>query len=172
MDMERISTVIVGLGNPLLRDDGVGNRVAEILKNRLVHHPAIDVLELSVGGLRLMEALVGYHRAIIIDAMCTGRYRTGTVRRLGPDDLEMALHATSAHDTSLARALASGRHLGLVLPRRIDFWGIEVRECCTFGEMLSPEVARAVPMVVVAVLEDLDEGIYIADQGVAAAGPD
>jgi len=158
-----MSTVIVGLGNPLLCDDGVGNRVAEILQKQLTHHPAIDVLELSAGGLRLMEALVGYHRAIIIDAMCTGRYRTGKVRRLESDELAMALHATSVHDTSLARALASGRHLGLVLPQQIDFWGIEAQECYTFGEMLSPEVARAVPMAVAAVLEDLGEEIWIAD---------
>jgi len=155
MDRERKKTVIVGLGNPFLRDDGVGNRVAEILKKRLACHPAIDVLELSAGGLRLMETLVGYDRAIIIDAMCTGRYRTGTVRRLGPDDLEMALHATSTHDTSLARALASGGLLGLVLPRQIDFWGIEARECYTFGETMSQEVARAMPVAVAAVLEDL-----------------
>ena len=163
MDRERMATVIVGLGNPLLRDDGVGNRVAEILKKRLTHHPLIDVLELSAGGLRLMEALVGYDRAIIIDAMCTGRYRAGTVRMLGADDLAMALHATSTHDTSLARALASGIHLGFVLPRQIDFWGIEARECYTFGEIMSPEVARAVPMAVAAVLEDLGEEILIAD---------
>ena len=158
-----MSTVIVGLGNPLLCDDGVGNRVAVILKKHLARHPAIDVLELSAGGLRLMEALVGYRRAIIIDAMCTGRYRTGTVRRLGPGDLDMTLHATSTHDTSLARALASGRHLGLALPQQIDFWGIEAQKCYTFGKMLSPGVTQAVPLAVAAVLEDLGEEIWIAD---------
>jgi hydrogenase maturation protease len=163
MNKEMMKTVIIGLGNPFLRDDGVGNRVAEMLKKRLAEHPTIDVLELSAGGLRLMEALVGYHRSIIIDAMRTGRYRPGTVRKLAPDDLEMSLHSSSTHDTSLARALASGRHLGLVLPRQIVFWGIEARECHTFGEMLSPEVARAVPVTVAAVLEDLDMEKGMAD---------
>jgi len=156
-------TVIVGLGNPFLRDDGVGNRVAGILKKRLAGHPTIDVLELSVGGLRLMEALAGYQRSIIIDAMLTGRYRPGMVRKLGLEDLGMSLHSASTHDTSLARALASGRHLGFVLPRQIVFWGIEARECRTFGEKMSDDVARAVPVAVAAVLEDLGEEKYIAD---------
>ena len=159
----RMKTIIVGLGNPFLKDDGVGNRVAGILKERLAGHPTIDVLELSVGGLRLMETLTGYQRSIIIDAMYTGRYRPGVVRKLGLDDLGMSLHSSSTHDTSLARALASGKHLGLVLPRQIVFWCVEVRECNTFGERMSDDVARAVPMAAAAVLGDLGEEKYIAD---------
>ncbi len=62
------STLVVGLGNPILSDDGVGWRVAERVREA-VDDAEVDVLCLSLGGLSLVEHLAGYRRAIIVEPL-------------------------------------------------------------------------------------------------------
>ncbi len=64
--------LVIGLGNPLISDDSVGLRVADRLKQRLAGRPRIVVTEDYWGGLRLMERMIGYDAAIVVDAICTG----------------------------------------------------------------------------------------------------
>ena len=78
-----MKTLVLGLGNPLVSDDSVGLRVAAELKPLLADRPDVDVDEDYWGGLRLMERMVGYRRAIVIDAICTGA-EPGTIHRLTP----------------------------------------------------------------------------------------
>ena len=136
-------TVIIGLGNPLLRDDGAGIRTARVLKRRLHGRSDVEVVELYAGGLRLMEAMVGFRRALLVDAMQTGA-APGTVRRFTPADFTATRNLRCAHDTSLAAALLLGQQLGLTLPGQIEIWGIEAACLDTFGETLTRPVSRAV----------------------------
>ena len=61
-------TLILGLGNPILTDDGVGVLVVEEVRSRLPKDTPIDITEVSVGGLTLMESMSGYDRVILVDA--------------------------------------------------------------------------------------------------------
>lgn len=149
-------TLVVGLGNPILGDDGVGWRVAEQVRER-VDTTDVDVLCLSLGGLALMEHLTGYRRAIIVDAMTTGA-PIGTLHRIngrevdgGGDELRIQ-HTASVHDLSLSVALAMGRELGLDLPTDIQVVGVEATPEFDFGETLSDEVGRAIPAAIHAVM--------------------
>ncbi len=82
-----MKTLVIGLGNPILTDDGIGVKVAYAVQNELevtgtsrkngsdesyraecASHQIVDVTEASVGGLRLMEMMIGYDKVIIIDA--------------------------------------------------------------------------------------------------------
>jgi hydrogenase maturation protease len=137
---------VVGLGNPILGDDGVGWRVAEAVKARL-DDPAVDVLCLSLGGLALMEHLAGYRRVIIVDAMSTGA-QPGVLHQMSSREMDelSVQHTASVHDLSLSAALALGRELGLALPEEIQIIGIEAKPEFNFGETLSAAVAGAVPM--------------------------
>ena len=80
-------TILIGLGNPILTDDGVGVKVAYEIERRLGENvPAnLTITEASVGGLRLMELMEGYDRAIIVDAIQTispsGALREGALRK-------------------------------------------------------------------------------------------
>ena len=67
-----MKTLILGLGNPLVTDDSVGLRVAEELKPLLADRTDVEVSEDYWGGLRLMERMIGFDRAIVIDAIQTG----------------------------------------------------------------------------------------------------
>jgi hydrogenase maturation protease len=148
--------VIIGLGNPLLTDDGVGLRIAAELGRRLAGRKGFTTVELHAGGMWLMEAMAGHERAVVIDAMVGGG-AAGSVYRLDVADLSRARTADSTHDASLPVALELGRAAGLELPGDVRIWAVEAADVETFGERLTPDVERAVPRVVERVLRDLDE---------------
>ena len=150
-------TLILGLGNPIVRDDAVGLRVAQVLRSRLADRGDIEVAEDYWGGLRLMERMVGYQRAVVIDAIRTGA-APGTVHRLRVDDIPTQRSA-SAHDVNLPTALALGRQSGLDLPSddRIALVAVEAQDIIHFGEDLTPEVEASLGEAVRRVMEILDE---------------
>jgi len=149
-------TLVLGLGNPILCDDGVGPRIAMELEGKLDGN--VTVAEASLAGLNLLDLLAGYDRAIIIDAIKTGEGKPGRIYRLGIEDFKDTCHAASTHDVNLATALELGGRLGMSLPRRIDIVAIEVADTSRFGEELTPEVAAAVPACVEMIIEELKAG--------------
>ena len=150
-----MKTLILGLGNPLLRDDSVGLRVVQRLKGILADRPEIEIDEDYWGGLRLMEQMIGYDRAIIVDAICTDA-PAGTIHVLSPDDIPTQRSA-SAHDVNLPTALELGRQAGAHLPSSKDILliGIEAEDVQTFDEALSPAVEAALPDAVQHILSAL-----------------
>lgn len=140
--------VIVGLGNPLLTDDAIGVRAAEVLAQRLARNPAVDVVQSAWGGLRFVDLLAGYDRAIIVDAIEWQRGPVGTVYRLTTDEAIPTLRAVSYHDVSLGTALALGRTLDIPLPSEVVFFAVEAAETRSFGEQLTPAVQAALPELV------------------------
>ena len=151
-----MKTLVLGLGNPVISDDSVGLRVAEKVKELLADRADVEVDEDFWGGLRLMERLIGYDRAVIVDAMKTGG-EPGTVRLLTPTDLPTQRSA-SAHDVNFPTALTFGRQTGMHLPpdELISLVGIEVVDILTFGEELTPAVEAAIPRAVELVIKALE----------------
>lgn len=154
-----MKTLVLGLGNPILSDDGVGVRVAEAVRASLPPDAPVDVCELSVGGLRLMEHMLGYERVILVDAMRPGYGEPGTFQRLSYTELIHLCptqHVTCLHDTSLVTALEIAQRIELPVPREIIIYAIGVQDVETFGEELTPAVARALPEILDAVLRELN----------------
>jgi hydrogenase maturation protease len=102
-----------------------------------------------------MERLIGYERAILIDALAAGQNPAGTVTCFPLEALPLrpAGHTRAVHDTTLQDALQVGRSLGAELPDRVEVVAIEACSLYTFSEELSPEVAAALPQAVAAVLD-------------------
>jgi hydrogenase maturation protease len=152
------TTIVVGIGNPLLGDDGVGWRVADAVQGALAGREGVTVDSLAVGGLTLMERLVGWDRAILVDAVVTGHDPVGTVRRhdLATLPARAGGHLDSAHDVTLQGALDVGRALGAALPRDITVVTIEAASVGVFSEALTPSVSAAVPAAVERVLAAVD----------------
>lgn len=137
-------TVVIGVGNPMRADDSVGPAVARRMLETGLVELGLTVAEVYVGGLALMEAMVGFRRAILVDAVVRGGI-PGTVYRLSPGDLASSRNAACAHDMGLAEALELGGLLGLALPEQVDVWGVEPLDLESFSEQLTAPVARAVP---------------------------
>lgn len=157
-------TLVVGLGNPILGDDGVGNRVAEVLQSK-IGDPDVTVTETNAVGLGLLDLLVGYQRAIIIDATPSREGKVGQVHRLGPQDFSTPSYLAMTHDVDLVTALELGKRLGLLLPGEIIIFAVEVPDVTTFSESLTPEVEQVVPEVVQMVLDELaNAGQQVTDE--------
>ncbi len=137
-------TVIIGMGNPLLSDDGVGIAVAHAVAERLKLSINLTVTELHTGGIRLMEAMVGFRRAVVVDAMLSGAI-PGTLRHFNSMDFVTTKNTFSSHDTNFATAFDLGRMAGVLLPEQVSFWGIEACEFDLFAELFTDEVAAALP---------------------------
>lgn len=148
--------LVVGLGNPILGDDGIGWHVAQQVRRQ---EPAVEVECIALGGLSLMERLVGYNKVIIIDAIHLENSKPGSVAVCPLSDLPdlSTGHTTSAHDTSLQAALTLGRQMGAVLPDIVMIVAVSAEHVYEFSEELSPEVAAAVPEATRAVLNLLDD---------------
>ncbi len=169
------STLVLGIGNPILGDDAVGWVVAGEVARRLTaagtgrafDYPSppvpvgamgvfgdVEVDCISLGGLALMERLVGYERAVLVNSVVTGLEPAGHIERHALGDLPdlSAGHTTSAHDTSLQTALAAGRRMGALLPSAITVITVEAVQVSDFAEEMTPEVTAAVPSATEVVL--------------------
>lgn len=154
-DKEKI--LILGIGNPLLSDDGAGLSVAAKLKEKL-NRPDLTVLETATAGLALLDFLAGYDRAIIIDAIQTMGGTPGSIYKLTPEAFDTADHITSPHGIDFRTALELGSRLGLHLPQKITIYAIEAADVSTFSEVLTEPVRKAVSACVNMILQELQEG--------------
>ena len=165
-------TRIVGLGNELLSDDAVGLEVNRLVKQRLGHLKDVEFRESPVGGLRVLDDLLGCDRVVLLDAVVCSRLKPGEVGvwqwdeasetfvpysgwgvTLPLDDNRcLGRHYHSTHDTDVASALSLARKLGLPVPSSAFLVGVVVREVFEFGIGLDPAVAagrdRAAEIVV------------------------
>ena len=173
-----MKTLIIGLGNPILGDDGVGWKVAEEVQRRLIadsrwqtaeasglsaigHQPsAIEVDCHFGGGLSLMERVVNYDRVLILDAICTRARPPGSLWQFGLGDLPTR-HTVSAHDADLPTALRVAETLGAKIPREIRIIGVEAENVFEFSEHCSPPVAAAIPSASEAVRAQLQLWGYV-----------
>jgi hydrogenase maturation protease len=159
---------VLGLGNPILSDDGVGIHIVRAAAARWkgvarsadavrLADASVEFQEASAGGLRLLEVIAGYDRLILVDAIQTPDGAPGRIHRLSSNDLRASLHAGSTHDLSFQGALAWGRQIGMALPPddAITIIAVEAEDVLTFGEALTPAVAAALPAAVEAVLAEL-----------------
>ncbi len=168
-----MKTVIIGIGNPILTDDAIGIKAVRAIKDHLmtggfseddsrsretdVLLQEVDVIELYAGGIRLMEAMRGYDRALVIDAMVTGNARPGTVHRPHIEETASTRNTVSVHDMDMATAVEMGKMLGIPLPSRICIWGIEASDVKTFSEEVTGDVSSAIPRVLAEVLDELEQ---------------
>lgn len=156
-----LKTKVIGLGNPILTDDGVGVKVAMAVERSLPaeNGSQIEVTEASAGGLRLMEMMIGCDRVILIDALLHGTAgQPGAISRLTMDDLRRispTQHSACAHDTTLVTAFAAGLRMGLHLPEELIIFAIDVENVTDFSDVPTPAVAAAIPKATAAVLEEI-----------------
>lgn len=150
-----MKTIVLGVGNPILQDDGVGLHVIDALRQRM-NNPMVTLETASTGGMNLLDMIRGYEKVILIDAVKQHESVPGEVKRLLLSDFH-TVHSCNPHDVSLSEALHLAKKLGEKhLPSKIILIGITVNNTYEFGEHLSSEVASAVPTAVAMVLEELN----------------
>ena len=153
-----MKTIVLGIGNPILRDDGVGIHAANQLKQH-VNDPNVTIDEAMTGGMNLLDLIVGYDKAILIDAINIKGAKNGEVKRLLLSDFS-SIHSDNPHDVSLMDAMKLADRLGEKrIPQEVVIIGIVLKENpYIFGEKLSPKIAAAVPKAVEMTLNEINNG--------------
>lgn len=140
-----MKTLVLGLGNLLLADEGIGVHVAHALMAKGVPDTT-TVLDIGTAILDALPALESAENVIIVDAMKANGL-PGTVYRIGLNECVQKEYVASMHGFDIARALALTQRVGTPT---ITVIGIEP-ECIEWSMQLSPNVAASIPMVIKAV---------------------
>jgi hydrogenase maturation protease len=145
-----MKTLVLGLGNELIADDGVAIRIARILSQHLKSRDDVDVLESSQHGLALIDLFSGYDKAIIVDAIKTGAHKPGSVVTMSSTELS-AVEAPSPHFTGVPEMIRIAQDIGLPFPKSIQIVAIEVVDQSTVGGPMTLNVEKAIPDAVAAI---------------------
>ena len=156
-----MKTLVLGLGNELYGDDGVGIHVVRKLKQELEPKKKtqpwlekVDFEECSVSGLALLEVITGYDRLIIIDTIKKLNPITGRVRILEGNELRH-IPGPSPHYVSVPQTLEIGQNIGLKVPSEIRIVAVEAKNLYNLGERLTDEMKKAIPVIINKAIEIL-----------------
>jgi len=145
--------LVLGLGNILLGDEGLGVRAVEQLETHYILPPEVQVIDGGVAGLDLLPYLEGVTHLLVVDAVQMG-VAPGTLVRLADEAIPQGLPVKmSLHQVGLQELLALAR-LRDTLPEQVVVWGMEPAVLAP-GLELSPTVAAGLERLVTAVTDEL-----------------
>jgi hydrogenase maturation protease len=152
MTTERIT--VMGIGNPLMRDEGIGVRVVEVLMSTL-EFPANVTLDAGTMGMTILNLFQDCDYMLVVDAIDGTGEAPGTVVRLSPEDLSPNQVMHSLHDVRLVDVLQTAMLMGL--DPVVDCIGIQIEDMNELSIGLTPALEASVPDAVTAVLTVLAE---------------
>jgi len=150
--------IIIGIGNVILGDDGIGIQIARALRTEINPSSDLHIDEAQTGGMNLLDCIRGFDKAILIDAVCLTEMAHGQIRRFDVHDIE-TVHSCNPHDLSLKEAIDLSRKIGDdALPDTITIIGVNLKQIPTeFSERISPEIQKVIPEVVGMVISEIND---------------
>lgn len=144
--------MVLGLGNELLADDGVGLLIIREFTKE--YKGQAELVECTVSGLALLEYFIGFDKAIVVDAIHTGKQPAGTIYELVPSDLG-EVYAPSPHYTGLPEMMALAKQLELQFPADIKIFAMEIADPYTIGGPLTESVRGAMEGLIMKIKKQL-----------------
>jgi len=145
-----MNTLILGIGNPILTDDGVGIKIAQKLKEEKAK---LEVIEASEAGIILLDLIVGYNKLIIIDSIKTEKGKPGDLYKLELEDLKPSKDFSSSHGIGIATAFELGQRRGYRMPKSVSIYAVNIKDNSTFGEECTEEVKERIPFIAKQIIE-------------------
>jgi len=139
-----MNTLILGIGNPILTDDGVGIKIAQKLKEG---NPELEVMETSEAGMALLELMAGYDKLIIIDSIKTEQGKPGELYKLELENLKPNMDFSSSHNIGIITAFELGRRLGYCMPKHTSIYAVGIKDYTTFSEECTLEFKKRIPFI-------------------------
>jgi hydrogenase maturation protease len=144
-------TLVLGMGNDLYGDDGVGLQAIRLLKDEWAASAtseegssSVVFAECVLSGAALLDLVHGYDALIVIDTIMRAEPVTGRIRILDAADIR-DLPGPSPHYVSVPQVLAIGREIGLKMPRTVKVIAVEAKDLFRLGEGLSQEMSARLP---------------------------
>jgi hydrogenase maturation protease len=119
------AVIVIGLGNTLMSDEGVGVRVVQRLLDFAGRFPLVDFIDAGTGGMSILHLIRGKDKAIFIDCARMGE-KPGVIRKFTPQEIKSAkvLAHQSLHEADLIKVIDLAGQLGQC-PAQIVIFGIE-----------------------------------------------
>jgi len=155
--------VVLGLGNILLRDEGVGVRVIEELQKRYDFSPPVKLIDGGTAGFGLVTEIEGCKILLVVDAVKAGN-EPGTIYKFRRGDITVQIpQSLSVHDIGFFEALEHWKILGI--EPEVMFFGIEPEDMNSWGFDLTPCILDKIPKLVALVIEQLQtDGITVSEK--------
>jgi hydrogenase maturation protease len=146
------STLILGVGNPLMGDDALG--ILAVQELRTLQLPGVDVIDGGTEGLGLIPLMESYRRVILVDAVPMGQ-PAGTIRRFTWDEIKLSRHtrAFSLHQSDLSDALILAETLNC-LPPEVVIYSVQPQNT-GWDDPVSAAVERTLPVLLESLLEEV-----------------
>jgi len=146
------TTIVLGIGNPLLQDDRAG---LEVVRRLNALQMPLDTEELYTVGFEVMDRLLGYERAFVVDACSLGR-EPGTVLRMGINDMSDGSSLSSSHSITLGETLKTGYSLfPREMPGQLTILLIQVGSTDLLTGCMTPAVQKGVQTAVEMILSEI-----------------
>ncbi|MCX5643628.1 MAG: HyaD/HybD family hydrogenase maturation endopeptidase [Phycisphaerae bacterium] len=151
----RKPVVVLGLGNPLMADEGIGVYLVERLMDSATEYPAVDFVDAGTGGVSILYHIEGRRKAVVIDCAFMGE-PPGAIRRFTPEEVRSTkvLAHQSLHEADLMRIIAMARQLGEA-PDQIVIFGIQP-ERVELGQDLSRTLTERIDEYISMILHELE----------------
>ncbi len=144
--MTKKKTLVLGLGNEILSDDGIGPKLVKDI-SLTTDDPDIHFDIACCGGLEIMEHIRDFDRVIIIDAIRTKNGNPGDVYRFRPDDFRETSNLSSVHDINFLTAIRLGESLDMKIPEEMHILAVEIIEDLEIGDEFTPPLKQKYPQI-------------------------
>ncbi len=141
------SNLVLGLGNPIRQDDGIGIFLCEKLEKdeQISRLTEWEFIASGEAGMALLDLICGYQNLVVIDSMVSGKHPPGTISKLQlPQILTGATYKTSPHHTTFGHIFTMGQQAQLPLPQKVTIFAVEIKEFQDFGFEFSPEIEKSI----------------------------
>jgi hydrogenase maturation protease len=145
--------LVLGLGNDLYGDDGVGIEAVRRLRDAASADPKsfasageVSFVESFLSGAALLDVIVGHDALVIIDTIVRENPVPGRIHVLDGAEIR-DIPGPSPHYISVPQTIDLGSRLGLDMPRLVKVVGVEAKGIYHLGEGLSEEMRRALPEI-------------------------
>lgn len=155
--------LVLGLGNPILSDDGVGIHIVQQVSS-LFTHPQVEYQECSLAGFGFLDIISGYEKLILADSINWEKNPAGTISVIKTCDLKDNPYLRNFHNLSLAGTLALADQMGIPRPGEIVILAVEAKDCSTFSEKCTPEVEKVIPTAVQMIVDQLKSWLSMEEE--------
>jgi hydrogenase maturation protease len=157
-----VKILVLGLGNDLYGDDGVGLHVARLLEAEGIASEGpgggaeVEFVPCLLSGAALLDVVRGFDKLLVVDTIVRDDPVTGRVRLLAAADVRY-VPGPSPHYISIPQILEMGRNIGLHMPEVVKLLAVEAGSLYRVGEGLSAEMTACLPAIVDAARKALRE---------------
>lgn len=146
--------VVLGLGNPLMSDEGIGPAIIERFYKYAEDYPLIDFIDAGTGGISILHLIANRRKAIFIDCAYMGA-KAGTIRKFGPTEVKSVkkLAHQSLHEIDILNVISLSKKLDQQ-PKNIVIFAIEP-ENTNPGQALSETLASGMNNYITAISQEL-----------------